>query len=104
MIIGDIPTKTAFADATQGAVESLDQALSQLQDLQATYLSRGYDPGSPDAIVDADIVDSKITASQLSQILQAACLISKFNALMSEPAVVGTIQGNVIMDKVRSDI
>jgi hypothetical protein len=104
MITGDAVTKSAFASAARSAAASLIQALERLGDLQNTYVARGYQPADVDAIVDADIADAKITASQLSQLLTPAWLVTRLLALMGEQTVSGTIQGNVILDKIRSDI
>lgn len=104
MIIGDIETKVAYAGATRGAAASLIQSLERLKDLQDTYVARGYQPGGADAIVDSDIVSAKITASQLSQFIDSAWLVTKLLQVMAEQTVTGTIQGNQIVDRIRSDI
>jgi len=104
VITGDIATKTAFADTVRGTVAQFLQALERLVELQNVYIARGYNPGAADAIVDGDIAASKITAAQLSQVLESAWVVTRIAALMNEQVVSGTIQGNVIMDKVRSDI
>lgn len=104
MIVGDIETKVTFAGATRGAAASLMQALERLRDLQDTYVARGYQPGGTDAIVDSDIAAAKITASQLSQFIDSAWLVTKLLQIMNEQTVTGTIQGNQIVDRIRSDI
>jgi hypothetical protein len=104
MITGDTQTKTDFANSVRSASTSFIQALERLVDLQTTYVARGYNPGGADAITDGDIANSKITASQLSQFIDSAWLVSKFSAIMNEQTVSGTIAGNTIVDKIRSDI
>jgi hypothetical protein len=104
MIIGDIETKVAFAGAARGAVASLVQALERLRDLQDTYVARGYAPSDTDEIVDDDIAAAKITAAQLSQLLNSGWLTSKLLQLMTEQAVSGTVAGFDIANRIRSDI
>jgi hypothetical protein len=104
MILGDIQTKTEFANATRAAATSLMQFLERLTDLQETYLARGYNPGAADAIADGDISASKITANQLRDVLESAWLVTRLNTLMNEGTVSGTIAGKSIMDKIRADM
>ena len=104
MIIGDALTKTAFASAARAAATSLKQDIERLLDLQETYIARGYVSGGTDPITDADISNSKITASQLNSLLNTAWLVTKINLLMTEQVVAGTIQGNNIIDAIRSDL
>lgn len=80
------------------------QSLERLKDLQDTYVARGYQPSGTDEIVDLDIAAAKITASQLSQFVDSAWLVSKLLQVMDEQTVTGTIQGYDIANRIRSDI
>jgi hypothetical protein len=104
MIIGDSSTKTQFADQARSAATSFIQSLERLIDLQTTYIARGYVTGGADAIIDADIVNSKITAAQLNNLLNSAWLVSRISTLMNQGTVSGTIDGNSIIDVIRADM
>jgi hypothetical protein len=104
MIIGDAVTKTAFANMARSVATQLAVVIEDIKELQEAYVSRGYATGGADAIIDADIVDAKITASDLTSFLAPAWLGSRLIALMSEQVVSGTIAGNSIVDKIRTDM
>lgn len=104
MILNDVETKTAFVNTVRGEVTSFLNALENLCELQATYFARTYNTGGADEIIDADITASKITASQLNNLFESAWLLDRIELLMNEQTVSGTIQGNNIMDRIRSDM
>jgi predicted amidophosphoribosyltransferase len=104
MIPGDVNAKVAFASSARTATAVFQQALERLKNLQVAFLARGYQAGGGDAILDADIVGAGITAEQLNQLLNSAWLVTRLTNLMAEQAVSGTIAGNSIMDRIRSDM
>jgi|WetSurMetagenome_2_1015567.scaffolds.fasta_scaffold245100_2 hypothetical protein len=104
MIIGDAVTKAQFATAARAAATQLAVLMDGIKEIQEAYVSRGYAVGAADPILDADIAAAKITAADLAGFLAPAYLASRLVSLMAEGTVTGTIQGNVIVDKLRSDM
>jgi hypothetical protein len=104
MITGDAASKAYFAGQARLAATNFVNALDNLSQLQATYAARGYGASGTDPIADTDVAGAKITALQLTQLLESAWLVSRLLNLMGQQTVSGTIDGNGILGKIRSDM
>lgn len=94
--------KVAFAQKAQNAANMGAQFYDLISDLQKVYLDRKWQPGGQDVITDEDLAGLGITAAQLSGLLQT--FYARFAQLMTAQAVSGTIDGDAILNAVRSDV
>ena len=104
MIPGNASAKLVFSNNVRLAATRLLLDIDQVNQLQEAYLARGWNPTGSDPIADVDIAGSLITADQIKQLLEAAWLASRINALMTEQTITGTIAGNDILNNIRSDM
>jgi len=93
--------KVYFVQKLANAANAMAAARRAMVDLAGVYSARKYAPGASDAITDKDIEETGYTAAQVSGFI--ATFHSRFNALMTNQAVSGTIAGDDIINVMRSD-
>jgi hypothetical protein len=68
----------AFVQRVQSNANKLADEIATAIELQAVYFDRGYDSGGANELVDADLADLFITATQLASYVTMAQQIENF--------------------------
>lgn len=92
--------KLSFTQNLQGKISALAGAADELKNLYDLYFDRGYNSGGSDPIVDGDITDTEITASDVAA---AITFIENFDKLLNNQDPTNG-DYDATLNKVRSDI
>ena len=94
--------KLAFTQKVQNLANMTVYLQDKLAEAYDVQVSRGWDPGGADPIVNTDIEAAAITAAELNSYLST--FRTRFQQLMSGQTVVGVVNGRSVSNTIRSDI
>lgn len=74
----EMANKITFVEKLQAAATLLAQVADAFADLESVYFDRGFNSGGANAIADADIAGTGLTAAQVGSGITLAQQVSKF--------------------------
>jgi hypothetical protein len=92
--------KLSFAGKGKAIADALGKLANDLSDFNDVYFDRGYNGGGADPIVDGDITDLGITASDIAGL---STIASQFDNFLNNAAVTAADYDTTI-SKLRSDL